>query len=88
MIFEHPILLVVAPLVALVTALWMWYARRRRLVLARAWSQALERTVRARGRWSPFLFAAVALLAVVALAGPRGGRTSVTTEARSLSMVL
>jgi Ca-activated chloride channel family protein len=88
MIFEHPLLVILAPIIALVVVGWMWYARRRRLELARAWSAALERTVRARGRWSSLLFGAVTLLSVVALAGPRGGRTSVTTEARSLSMVL
>src|SRR5690606_36685908 len=36
----------------------------------------------------PVVFGLIAFLALAALAGPRGGRTSVTTEARSLSLVL
>src|SRR5690606_725545 len=88
MIFESPVLLILAPIVAVIVAAWIWYARRRRIVLAGAWSQALEQMVRRRGRWSPVVFGLIAFLALAALAGPRGGRTSVTTEARSLSLVL
>ena len=47
----------------------------------------LARTARGRGGWAPFLLGLVALLAMVGLAGPRMGRTEVTTETRALSLV-
>jgi Ca-activated chloride channel family protein len=55
--------------------------------LARRWSPLLARTARARGGWAPFLLGLVALLAMVGLAGPRMGRTQITTETRALSLV-
>ena len=88
MIFETPWLLILAPVVALAAAVGVWIAWRRRVALAGAWSPALARVARTRGRWGPVALGAVTLLALVALAGPRGGRTSVTTETRALSMVL
>lgn len=88
MIFEAPYLLILAPVLAIAVAVWLVLARRRRIALARAWSAALALATRARGRAGPAVFGLITLLALVALAGPRGGSASVTTEARSLSMVL
>ncbi len=42
---------------------------------------------KARGGWAPAVLAVVALLAMVGLAGPRLGRTEITTETRALSLV-
>lgn len=88
MIFESPYLLFIAPVVIAVVAFWVWRAWRRRVTLAAAWSPALARTARTRGRAGPVAFSLVAGLSLVALAGPRGGRARVTQETRSLSMVL
>ncbi|MEO8226212.1 MAG: VWA domain-containing protein [Gemmatimonadota bacterium] len=88
MIFEAPILLALAPVVALLVGALVWLARRRRVRLAAAWSPVVARAARARGRWAPLVFGALALLAGVALAGPRGGRTQVRTRSQALSMVM
>jgi Ca-activated chloride channel family protein len=86
-IFDAPLLLFLAPAVALAIGLVAWLARGRRVRLARRWSPLLARTARARGGWAPFLLGLVALLAMVGLAGPRMGRTQITTETRALSLV-
>jgi Ca-activated chloride channel homolog len=88
MSFEAPLLLALAPLVALFIAAGAWLARGRRIRLARSWSDALGREARSRGRWAPLVLGIVALLAALALAGPRWGSASVTTETRALSVVL
>ena len=88
MIFDAPLLLALAPLVAVLVAGLVWLARRRRVRLAAAWSAALERAARRRGRWAPLVFGVMALLAGVALAGPRGGRAEVTTRSHALSIVM
>jgi Ca-activated chloride channel family protein len=85
--FDAPLLLILAPAVALALGFAAWLARGRRVRLARRWSPVLARTARARGGWAPFLLGLVALLAMVGLAGPRLGRTQVTTETRALSLV-
>ena len=87
MIFDAPLLLFLAPAVALAIGCAAWLSRGRRVRLARRWSPALARTARGRGGWAPFLLGLVALLAMVGLAGPRMGRTEVTTETRALSLV-
>ena len=88
MIFESLYLLFAAPVVAVVIGVWLWRAWRRRVELAGAWSPSLAATARARGRFGPIALALATLFALVALAGPRGGRASVTTESRALSMLL
>ena len=88
MIFEAPLLLALAPVLALALGALAWFARRRRVRLAAAWSAALGRDARRRVRRGPLILAAAALAAGVALAGPRGGRTKVTTESHALSLVL
>jgi len=86
--FEAPLLLALAPLVAAAVAALAWFARRRRVRLARSWSAALGRLARSRARRGPAILAAAALLAGVALAGPRGGRARTTTETRALDLVI
>jgi len=88
MIFEAPLLLALAPVLALALGALAWFARRRRVRLAAAWSAALGRDARRRVRRGPLILAAAALAAGVALAGPRGGRTKVTAESHALSLVL
>ncbi|HEU4587482.1 MAG TPA: VWA domain-containing protein [Gemmatimonadales bacterium] len=88
MIFEAPLLLLFAPLLALAFGALAWMARRRRIRLAAAWSRALGAAARARGRRVPLVLALVALFAGIALAGPRGGRARVTAESRALNLVI
>ncbi|MBA3317480.1 MAG: VWA domain-containing protein [Gemmatimonadales bacterium] len=88
MIFDFPLLLFLAPAVALAVGFAAWLGRGRRIRLARRWSPALAKMAKARGGWAPLLLAAVALLAMVGLAGPRMGTTEITTETRALSLVL
>lgn len=61
--------------------------RRRRVRLAARWSPDLGRVARASGRVAPWVIGLAALLAALAAAGPRWGRTTVTATARSLSVV-
>ena len=88
MTFDAPLLLFLAPLVALAVGVGAWLARRRRIRLARRWSPGLGRLARARGAWAPAVLGLVALLATVGLAGPRAGRKEIRTESRALSLVL
>jgi Ca-activated chloride channel family protein len=85
--FDAPLLLFLAPAVALAVGFGAWLARGRRVRLARRWSPMLARAARARGGWAPVLLGLVALLAMVGLAGPRMGRIQITTETRALSLV-
>ena len=88
MIFDAPLLLFLAPAVALAIGFGAWLGRGRRIRLARRWSPALAKVAKARGGWAPVLLGLVALLAMVGLAGPRLGRTQITTQTRALSLVL
>ena len=88
MIFDTPWLLALAPLLALGGAALVWWGRRRRVAATSAWSAALGALAAQRGRSVPWLMGAVVLLAAAALAGPRGGRATVKTEARALSLVI
>jgi Ca-activated chloride channel family protein len=85
--FDAPLLLFLAPAVALAVGFGAWLARGRRIRLARRWSPALARMAKARGGWAPALLGLVALLGMVGLAGPRMGRTEITTQTRALSLV-
>jgi len=87
-IFDALWLLALAPLLAAGGALLVWWGRRRRVAATTAWSASLGALAAARGRGVPWLMGAVILLAAVALAGPRGGRATVKTEARALSLVI
>ncbi|MBA3759976.1 MAG: VWA domain-containing protein [Gemmatimonadales bacterium] len=87
MTFDSPLVLFLAPVLAVAFACAAWLARRRRVQLARRWSPTLGRIARARGGWAPALIGVAALLAGIGLAGPRSGRTEVKTETRALSLV-
>jgi Ca-activated chloride channel homolog len=87
MIFDAPLLLFLAPAVALAIGFAAWLGRGRRIRLARRWSPALAKVAKARGGWAPVLLGLVGLLAMVGLAGPRMGRTQITTQSRALSLV-
>jgi Ca-activated chloride channel homolog len=88
MTFDAPLLLFLAPLLALAFGFGAWLARRRRVRMARRWSQSLGRLARSRGGWAAPIVGLSALLAAIGLAGPRAGRTEVRTQTRALSMVL
>ncbi len=88
MIFDTPLMLGLAPLVALALAVFAWTARGRRIKRARAWSEAVARAAQANGRWGPVALGLTALAAAAALAGPRGGRANVRSESRALNLVL
>jgi Ca-activated chloride channel family protein len=88
MVFEAPLLLFLAPIVALVVAAGAWFARRQRIRRAAAWSPELAASARARGGWAPAVLGLAALLGAIAAAGPRGGRAQVTAHTRALSLVL
>ncbi len=87
MIFDAPLLLLIAPAVALAVGFGAWLSRRRRIRMARRWSPALAKVAKARGGWAPLVLGVVALLGMVGLAGPRMGRTQITTETRALNLV-
>lgn len=87
MTFDTPLLLFLAPVLGLAFGLGAWLARRQRIRLARRWSVSLGRLARSRGGWAPFVLGLCALFATTGLAGPRAGRTEVTTHTRALSLV-
>jgi Ca-activated chloride channel homolog len=87
MTFDAPLLLFLAPILALAFGFGGWLARRQRIRLARRWSPSLGRVARARGGWAPAVVGLSALLGGIGLAGPRAGRTEVKTETRALSLV-
>jgi Ca-activated chloride channel homolog len=87
MTFDSPLVLFLAPVVALAFGCAAWLARRRRIQLARRWSPSLGGVARARGRWAPALLGLATLLAAVGLAGPRSGRSQVQAETRARSLV-
>jgi Ca-activated chloride channel family protein len=87
MSFDAPLLLFLAPAVALALGFAAWIGRGRRIRMARRWSPLRARTARARGGWAPAALGLVALLAMLGLAGPRYGRKAVTTQTRALSLV-
>lgn len=87
MSFDAPLLLFLAPALALAVGFAAWLGRGRRIRLARRWSPTLARSARGRGGWAPAAVGVVALLAMVGLAGPRYGRKTITTQTRALSLV-
>jgi Ca-activated chloride channel family protein len=85
--FDAPLLLLLAPAVALAIGFAAWLGRGRRLRLARRWSPLLARTARAPGGWAPAARGLVGLRGVGGRAGPRYGSKSITTHSRALSLV-
>lgn len=88
MIFDSPVLLLLAPVLGFLVGLLTWAARHRRIRLAGSWSGELRQQAKASGRMGPVWLGTVAVMLGVALAGPRGGRTEITTESRALSLVM
>jgi Ca-activated chloride channel family protein len=87
MSFDSPILLALAPLLAAVIAAVAILARRRRFIRAAAWSPELGARARSAGALAPFLLGVATLAAAIGLAGPRGGRATIHTQANALSVV-
>ena len=87
MIFERPLLLWLAPFLALGVMLLAFWARHRRVNAAMAWSRALGTEAALLGRRSPYLIGLAALLAGIAMAGPRWGLASRSAESRALNVV-
>ncbi len=87
MTFERPVLLWMAPLVAILIGLLAGWARRRRVRAASAWSVALGTEAAQLGRRSPFVLALAGLLIAVAVAGPRWGLAARSAESRALNVV-
>lgn len=86
--FDSPVLIALAPVLAvLFTGLALW-ARIRRVGRARRWSRDLERAARRVGRLTPLALGLAAFAAAIALAGPRWGRRTVRTESKALDLVL
>lgn len=88
MTFDTPALLLLAPLIAAGIGVVALLARRRRIARAGAWAPELAQRAGRTGKWGPALIALAALAAAVGLAGPRGGRMTVTVESKALSIVL
>jgi Ca-activated chloride channel family protein len=87
-VFDEPLVLWLLPLCAGTAWVLAWVARRRRLTRAAAWSPELAASAAADGPRAPWIIAIAASLLAVALAGPRWGRTSVTTETRALDLII
>ncbi len=87
MTFDYPLLLALSPVLGAAVAALAWMARARRLRLAAAWSPEVAAQARNSGPWGPLLLGLAALASGIALAGPRGGRASVASETRALSVV-
>lgn len=87
MIFERPLLLWFAPLLAIAVILLAAWARHRRIAAATAWSDTLGNEAAAIGRRGPLLLGLAALLIGIALAGPRWGLASRSAESRALNVV-
>jgi Ca-activated chloride channel family protein len=88
MMFDSPVLLLLAPVLGAAIGAVALVARRRRIARAAAWSEDLAARARASNRWAPVLLGLAGLAAGVGIAGPRGGRETVQTKAQALSVVL
>lgn len=88
MSFDSPLLLALAPLFAFVAGFIAWRSRARRIAHAGAWSPGAAAKARSYGRAAPVVIGLAVLAVGVGLAGPRGGRTEVTSQTRSLNVVL
>jgi Ca-activated chloride channel homolog len=85
---DHVPVLIAAPFVAAGVVVLAVLARRRRLRAAAAWSGTLGATAASFGRRSPALLGAIALLAGIALSGPRWGSAIRTTDARAINVAI
>ncbi len=85
---DAPLLLVLAPVLALALGALAWRARRARVRLATAWSDALGQRARGINRHGFLVFGVTGVLLGVGLAGPRGGRLDVDATSRALNLVI
>ncbi len=86
--FDRPLLIALAPIMAIgFTGLALW-VRIQRVRHARRWSIDLERAARRVGRLTPLALGLAGFAAGIALAGPRWGRRTVRTESKALDLVL
>ena len=65
-----------------------WWARGARIRRARRWSAELGRMARGTNRTTGLVVAMAGLAAMLALAGPRFGRQTVTTDTQALDLVI
>jgi Ca-activated chloride channel family protein len=86
--FDAPLVLAVAPVVALAVALLAWWARRSRVRRARIWSEGLGHVARRLNRLAWVGLAFAALCGTAALAGPRWGRQTVSSDTHALDLVI
>ncbi len=87
-VFDHPLVLWLVPLCAAAAWVLTWTARRRRIGRAAAWSAELATRAAEDGPRAAYILAFAGAALACALAGPRWGRTSVTTETRALDLIL
>lgn len=87
-VFDEPLVLWLVPLCAGAAWILAWTARRRRIGRAAAWSPALALSAAQDGPRAAYVLALAGAALACALAGPRWGRTSVTTETRALDLVI
>jgi Ca-activated chloride channel family protein len=86
--FDLPVLLWGAPAVGSIVAVLAVAARASRVRHARRWSRRLALEAARGGRWGWLLPGLGALVACIALAGPRWGSRVVTAETKGLNVVL
>jgi len=86
--FELPLLLALAPVVALLGAGLARWAERRRITLSAGWSPGLAAVARAGRRGSVPLLTLAMLAAAAGTAGPRGARIARLAEGRGLNILL
>ncbi len=85
--FDAPIVLTLAPVVAVAVWAAAAWARRSRVRRAAAWSEITARIARSAGKRGVPALGLAAGLAAVALAGPRWGEEQIVTETRGLNVV-
>lgn len=86
--FDRPWMLLTAPLVALAFTAMAWWVRAVRVRRAGRWSSDLRDAAARTGRRGALAIGLAAFMVTAALAGPRFGGRTVTTEAKSLNLVI
>jgi Ca-activated chloride channel homolog len=86
--FDAPVVVALAPVIALAVWAAAAWARRSRIRRAAAWSEATARIAQSAGRIGTPALGLAAGLAALALSGPRWGEERIVTETRGLNLVL
>lgn len=86
--FDAPVVVVLAPVIALAAWAAAAWARRTRIRRAAAWSEATARIAQSAGRLGAPALGLAAGLAAVALSGPRWGEERIVTETRGLNLII